>query len=424
MPSPVPTPPGTWVPRPGTPYPPELQALGRRVLQDLPALTQRLVTMILEADAGYGGPGVSLEDLTGSCHENLRRLLETVTSEVASDEDRFDAPRRTGRRRGRQGLALEDLLRSYRLGGLVLWEAVAAVVQDDPDVSEQTLVDAATWVWEVVDLFSSEVAGAYREYQAERTREDFDRQRLLLEALLDGRGTDPLVRAEAAAALGLPETGAFRVLVTPTPGTRDAQGSSLLPDVGGLRTVTLTSTGQLSTVVDLGAAPDDADHALRRSLTGPAGLSPRVGSLGQLGPARRLAETALRTVRAGTADVAWVDERLPDALVARSPDLAALLVQGTLGPLLALEPTEREPLVATIEAYLAHGGSTSRAAVALVCHRNTVLNRLHRLEGLLGHSVNDLSHLVDVSLAVRALRLSERVEPCGGPCGRWSRSST
>lgn len=300
-------------------FPPALRALGLRVLDDLPAMTDRLVAMILAGKQSYRGATVAPKDLARSCHDNLHRLVQTLAGTIAAGEDPYDAPRATARRRCRQGMPLEDVLGSYRLGGRVIWEAVAAEAQHDPDVSAGALVETATWVWEVVDRFSSQVADAYREFQAERTREDYDRQRLLLEALLDGRGTDGVLRQEAATALGLPETGAFRVLVTGVPAAVDGQARVPLPDVGGLRSVTLSLARHRVTVLDLGNRPDEADATLRQVLAGPAGLSSRVTGLADLGAARRLAETALRTVMTGARDVAWVDERLPEALVVRSP---------------------------------------------------------------------------------------------------------
>ena len=386
-------------------FPPALRALGLRVLDDLPAMTDRLVAMILAGKPSYRGSLVARADLSRSCRDNLHRLVQTLAGTITDGEDPYDAPRATGRRRARQGMALEDVLGSYRLGGKVIWEAVAAEAQHDPDISADALVETATWVWEVVDRFSSQVADAYREFQAERAREDYERQRLLLEALLEGRGSDAVLRHEAATALGLPETGTFRVLVTPVPAAVEGQSRLPLPDVGGLRTVTLSQARHRVSVLDLGTRPDDADATLRAVLAGPAGLSSRVAGLAELGAARRLAETALRTVTIGMQDVAWVDERLPEALVVRSPDLAARLVATTLGPLLALDPAERDLLLSTLESLLQHGGSTTRTAKALYCHRNTVLNRLRRLESLLGRRLDETPYLVDLSLALRAHRL-------------------
>ncbi|MFJ9641338.1 helix-turn-helix domain-containing protein [Streptomyces sp. NPDC101178] len=100
------------------------------------------------------------------------------------------------------------------------------------------------------------------------------------------------------------------------------------------------------------------------------------------------------------------EERWPAALVAAAPELSARLVAEVFGPLLALAPAERALLVGTLEAWLECGGSVGRAAVRLRCHRNTVFNRLRRLERLTSRSLSHPRELVETVLALDALRLS------------------
>ncbi|MFI5722032.1 helix-turn-helix domain-containing protein [Streptomyces cyaneofuscatus] len=100
------------------------------------------------------------------------------------------------------------------------------------------------------------------------------------------------------------------------------------------------------------------------------------------------------------------DERWPAVLVAGAPELSARLLGEVFGPLLALAPAERALLVGTLEAWLECGGSVGRAAVRLRCHRNTVFNRLRRLERLTSRSLSHPRELVETVLALEALRLS------------------
>lgn len=95
----------------------------------------------------------------------------------------------------------------------------------------------------------------------------------------------------------------------------------------------------------------------------------------------------------------------PAALVAAAPELSARLVTEVFGPLLVLAPAERALLVGTLEAWLECGGSVGRAAVRLRCHRNTVFNRLRRLERLTSRSLSHPRELVETVLALDALRL-------------------
>lgn len=101
--------------------------------------------------------------------------------------------------------------------------------------------------------------------------------------------------------------------------------------------------------------------------------------------------------------MAELDARLPGALLVTAPDLAARLVQRALGGVLDLERDERELLLATLRTWLATGGSAGQTAARLYCHRNTVLNRLRRLEGLTDRSLERVDHLVEWALALLAL---------------------
>ncbi|MCW2680936.1 MAG: regulatory protein, partial [Frankiales bacterium] len=112
---------------------------------------------------------------------------------------------------------------------------------------------------------------------------------------------------------------------------------------------------------------------------------------------------ALRALPPGEPAVAELDSRLAGALLVTAPDLASRLVQRALGGVLVLEPEERRVLLDTLRAWLDTGGSAGQTAGRLYCHRNTVLNRLRRLEGLTGRSLERVDHLVEWSLALLAL---------------------
>ncbi|WP_318294334.1 helix-turn-helix domain-containing protein [Streptomyces bacillaris] len=100
------------------------------------------------------------------------------------------------------------------------------------------------------------------------------------------------------------------------------------------------------------------------------------------------------------------DDRWTAALVAGAPEVSVRLLAEVFGPLLALAPAERALLVGTLDAWLECGGSVGRAAVRLRCHRNTVFNRLRRLERLTSRSLSHPCELVETVLALEALRWS------------------
>lgn len=143
-----------------------------------------------------------------------------------------------------------------------------------------------------------------------------------------------------------------------------------------------------------------------------AGVSPVVQTPGELAGARRLAVLALRAAPgADGPHTALLDERLPAALVAAEPELAGRLRHVVLGPVLALAPEDRRVLLTTLGTWLTCRGSTTYAAQRLYCHRNTVSNRLRRLEQLTGRSLADPAHVVELALAHTAV--TQR--PAGSP---------
>lgn len=372
--------------------------LAARVLVDVEALTDRLVDAILAADPPYTAGRTAHEDLRRSCRDNLVRILQSLTGAAPDGVDLHDAPRETGRRRAEQGIPLESVLHAFRLGHRSIWDALVEQAREDGSLTG--LVEAASHVWEIVDAFSSEVGRSYRQTEAQITRRDARRREALLDALLSGSGRERAVAAEAAAGLDLPEQGTFVVVaLAGTDGGRPAEDALA---VRGIRAAWLARSDR---EVGLVAVPAPGVEEVVRVLEGipglRGGLSPAVCGLAEVDAAYRLADTALRA-RGTAPGVGSLDDRLPAALLVSAPDLAARLVTRALGGVLELEPTERDLLLETLSAWIDAGGSASQTAARLFCHRNTVLNRLRRVEVLTGRSPDRVDHMVEWALALRA----------------------
>ncbi|MEV7106057.1 PucR family transcriptional regulator [Streptomyces atroolivaceus] len=235
-----------------------------------------------------------------------------------------------------------------------------------------------------------------------RRRSD-ERGRALLDALLEGR-PDPGLAARAASGLDLPEQGRYAVAVLRAGGGGPA---AVAMEAEGLRFFRRERADREVVVVALGDRDQAALTALLvRCCQGPGGIGPVADGLAGLGAARRLAEVALLTCPPGTTEIVRLEERLPAALLVSQPELAARLVTDVFGPLLALAPADRALLVRTLEAWLECGGSAGRAAGRLYCHRNTVLNRLRRLERLTSRSLSRPRELIEMMLALDAFRMT------------------
>jgi DNA-binding PucR family transcriptional regulator len=91
-------------------------------------------------------------------------------------------------------------------------------------------------------------------------------------------------------------------------------------------------------------------------------------------------------------------------LVAASPDVASDVARSVFAALDVLPSAESAVLLETLDAWFAAGGSTSRAAEALHCHRNTVLYRLTRIGELTGRYTTDAVGSAELYVALRARR--------------------
>jgi PucR family transcriptional regulator, purine catabolism regulatory protein len=88
-------------------------------------------------------------------------------------------------------------------------------------------------------------------------------------------------------------------------------------------------------------------------------------------------------------------------------DRLARLVQHTLGPLLAWDAAHPSDLVRTLEIHLRHGCSPTRTAALLHIGRQSLYQRLERIESLLGLEIDDpdlLGELLAAACAHRVVR--------------------
>ena len=96
------------------------------------------------------------------------------------------------------------------------------------------------------------------------------------------------------------------------------------------------------------------------------------------------------------------------------------LVQHTLGPLLAWEAAHPSDLVRTLEVHLRHGCSPTRTAALLHIGRQSLYQRLERIESLLGLEIDDPDLLGELLAAVCAHRVVRGRSAGGAAIGRRS----
>ena len=385
-----------------------LAFLGEHRHERVEAITDRLVETIVRDNAGYQtSVTVTREDLRRSCHDNIDRVLEILRDALGDrglppeDEPVYGAARETGRRRAEQGLPLADVLRSFRIGGRLIWDDL--VEQGDADLDPLEVREIGTRLWEVVDATSGQVATSYHHQELALVRADEQQRAELWEGVLGGRAREPGFAREASLLLDLPVDAHLLVVVAAELSLRLAE-QVLAPhatawvrrtaDVVGL--VALREDSPRETLKALDKLAVESEGAL-----GVSSVSPGLSGVEQGYVQASLALRAQGTV----VGLARFDDRLPEALLLGSPEVAARLIERWLGPVLALVPGESRALIDTLLAWVNSGGSATRTAALVHCHRNTVANRLHRFTELTGHRLTDDAVPVDLDLALRAWRL-------------------
>ena len=375
-------------------------------------LADRLVEIIQTDNPGYGTVGVvSRADLWLSCLDNIRRVLELLAlgtdpaggrSSVGSisHDPAYEAARATGRRRAEQSQPLDDVLRSFRMGGRMIWEDL---LDQGQGLDAQDVRAIGTALWEVVDQTSAQVAVAYHEHVRVALRADEQLRAELWEGLLGGRGHDPSFARQAAQALDLPVDGGLVVVAALGLDTHGLD-QRLAPhasawvrrsrEVVGLVALRHDDPRELFDL--LGSVAAAADGSV-------VAASSRVSGLAEVDAGHRQASLA-RASLTGPGFVAF-DDRMPEMLLLSSPDISERLTETWVAPLLALPDGEAAALLDTLAAWVGTGGSATRTAEAVPCHRNTVLNRLRRVGAVTGRPLLDGAPPVELVLALRAHRL-------------------
>jgi PucR C-terminal helix-turn-helix domain len=359
---------------------------------NVPALADRLVALILESQPDYRQLDADgLVDLRRSWHDNLVEILDDLSGAGPSAGN---APLVTARRRAEQGIPLGAVLHAYRLGFRVVWDELLARARRGGTVPLQDLLDGATALWDVIDAYSEAVHAAYRETLVDRVRRDEQRQMGLFDALLEGRLGEWSLIGDAARALGLPADGRF-VVVSAEVHTVDLDP---LPRADGvLRREGVRSVWR--------ARPDER---LGLVVLDRVGLSPPFNRLDDTPQAVALAAIARDAAPPGSAVVTGLDDRPIATIVSAARAVSEHVARVVLGPVLELEPADRALLLETLNAWFTAGGSANEAGRILFCHRNTVRNRLARLEELTHRPLADpaaASELRVASEAVSQLRL-------------------
>ncbi|MEO3782719.1 helix-turn-helix domain-containing protein [Actinocorallia sp. B10E7] len=377
-----------------------MRRVASRLLERVPELAGRLLAELRSTEDAYRR--VPEHEHRRDLERGFRTGISAMLQPWSERRDLAVATE-TAAKRAEQGVPLDSLLRGYRLATQITWEAMVDVLMADHPGEATALLRGAERIWQGVDRQAVVAADSYRRRENELRSRNTERAQALLDALLEGRADTTVVR-DAAAALEVPQFGRYLVVAIRPEPSRPKEADRPA-EAGGLRLLWRARPDCDLVVVWLADRdPEEALRAVEPLLAGGAGVSPVAEGLPELCEARRHAMVALRTCRG--AETVHLDDRLPAALAASQPDLAERLVEVVLRPILDLDPPERETLLITLTRWLDCDGSVARTAAALYCHRNTVFNRIRRIETLTGRSPDRPREVLELALALDAYRIT------------------
>ncbi|HLN76456.1 MAG TPA: hypothetical protein VK204_05375, partial [Nocardioidaceae bacterium] len=319
------------------------------------------LTLLEKGREWYDKAGDDLRaDVRASTREHIRRGILTMAGRREPGKKATDVWRETGRRRARQGVPMELVLNAYSLGTRVLWEALLEQgARQDLGVDDHVLLMAGQRIWNALDVQNAVLVESYRRESARLQRRDLQRQQSFLDGLVEGRGADPQFAVEAAETLGVAVDEPVACVVAPFDESLDEPLRA--PD-DRLERAGRISHWHIRGGAYFGLVPlGDADAAglvdlLSPLAAGRAGVAVSADGIGGFASAYLLATRAAQTVPRGHPQVVSVVDRLPEVLLNGSPEVASLVVEESVGPLLAQPQHQADLLVETLRALLQHNG--------------------------------------------------------------------
>lgn len=379
---------------------------------------QRISTAVRKDVEPYGDASDSEldRDFSAMISRNVEIYFRSLAEDRVPTESELAELADAGRRRLHQGVPLEAIFHSYRVGARVLWECVLEIA----DPSE--LGRLGTLTLQFADLVSSAAAEGYLSERERRARSHEDATRLFLTRLLSGDldDEDAVVREGRHFGYDLDRTHVVAVIsprarTGPQNVERDLQlshGRSQLqryrPDApavvmrsGLVVALPEDSVADVASIILRALAPVLAGQhftvGLGTARGGPVGI---VASYSEAQRAQTLA-----SILQPKALVCRYDElQLFDLFRAGEPVDA--FVHEVLGKLLRRDHERHTNFAQTLEALFGAALNRKLTARRLGVHANTLSYRSRRIEELLGGSLLDGEFCFRVQLALKLLPLS------------------
>jgi hypothetical protein len=385
----------------------EIERAWASLLGHADAIADDITLTLLARDPYWSEQQVEQQaHLRTSTREHIRRGIKAMAGLSDPEQRAIDVWRENGRLRARQGVPMDRVLSAYTLGTRTLWEALLRQGWDhEVEIAEHLMLVAGQKLWAALDVQNAVFVESYRRESTRLQRRNLQRQQSFLDGLVEGRGADPEFAREAREELGLGADDATVCVVAPfsdpldeplrAPEDRlERAGIGSHWHVRGGNYFGLVSRGGLTVA--------EVVEQLAPCVAGRVGLAPCAEGLAGFATAYQLASRTAESLPRGAPRLAALSDRLPEVLLAGSPEVVSVLVAQTVGPLLAQQAQLAETLLDTLAALLAHDGSPTHAAQALYCHRNTVIYRMKQIESITGRSLTRAQDKFELTLGLLA----------------------
>jgi hypothetical protein len=347
---------------------------------DIGALADRFIQCVEQLDT-YRDGAVSMDQVRLDALSSFDFLLGQIAGNDEFKSDVIWTARRLGRERARIGIPLNDLLAAVRLDFKVLWEVFRSYAGP---ADRELLVAGVEKIWAAIERYSIEVQTGYIEESSRMADKRLSERARLMTAILNSDVPAEEDLQSLASALGVDTAGNFIVVATTVQGDRDLRKAADRLTASGHIAHT-HSTGHYSLLVSDWKGEDT--QPIRKLLSGSVcGLAPVIHGFSGLARACHLAIEIVELNAAGAHGPAELKDLWLPFLASRLRDAAPELVQSVLAGFDTVSEAEQQRLTEVVWAF-ARSGSISKTAAQMYCHRNTVLNRLRRLEEITGHDI-------------------------------------
>ena len=390
----------------------------RSCLADLDEITTLYVSQVRTL-TGYVESVIAERDVHSTAFTTLGLMFRQLGGERLEDELRAHS-RAIGRKRVRQGVPLESLLRAVRMDFRFIWQALNDRLPGEAD----RLSDDVVAIWEVVEAHTTSVQSGYMLELGQVKAELEQEQAFLLRRLLRGGIDDSQLHVQAAEALEIPLAGPYWVAVAHQDAAagfaadvQDVFPAAVCLRLDGVEFAVIA--GASGVAGSSGASGPSSSSSLGRSGSSgvlvqlaladlQVGVSQSAATLSSLSEMWQLASELAEFAVPGRAAV--LAQHWPSLVVRRLGPVASSLAADALRDFALLPSSERDLLVEAVEVYMA-SGSASKAAGVLFCHRNTIMNRLAKFASVAGLDPTVPDDAATIKVVLAAARGAEEGRP-------------